>query len=309
MLELAVVVLRLMQYGAASILAGSALFFVYGLPAHGPACAAARGWPRPLLAIAALALTAAALLGLVAQTAVLAGSLAEGLKPESLGAVLTGMALGKAAVARAAFACAAAGLLLAAPSGRPLWLVTGALGGLATATFAWMGHGAATEGSGRILHLLADIVHALAAAGWIGALVAFGFLVRERTQSAAALSVTHAALMRFSGLGLAFVATLALTGLVNSWFLVGLDLQAAVASEYGRVLALKLLIFAAMIGLAAAHRIRLVPRLGERLASGRLLDGSELNALRRSVALEATLGFAALATVGWLGTLAAPALS
>lgn len=309
MLELAVIALRLIQYGAASILAGSALFLVYGLPAHGPASAAARGWTKPLLASSALALTGAALLGLVAQTAVLAGSLSEGLRPESLGAVVTGMALGKAAVARAAFACAAAACLLTMPRGRPLWLVTGALGVLATGSFAWMGHGAATDGSGGLVHLLADIVHALAAAGWIGALVAFGFLVRERTPSAAGLHATHAALARFSGLGIAFVVTLTVTGLVNAWFLVGLDLQAAVASDYGQVLALKLFVFAVMIGLAAAHRFRLVPRLGERLALGTQLAGTDIEALRRSVTFEAALGFAALAAVAWLGTLAAPAIS
>ena len=54
MIELAVIVLRLVQYSAASVLMGSALFFVYALPAHGPGSAASLRWSKPALAGAAL---------------------------------------------------------------------------------------------------------------------------------------------------------------------------------------------------------------------------------------------------------------
>lgn len=307
MLELAVIVLRLVQYGAASILAGSALFFVYALPANGPHSASALRWPKPLLAVSALVLTAAALLGFGVQTALMAGSIAEGVKLESLVAVLTGMSLGKAAVVRAALACAAAVALMIATRGPALWVATGSLGALATATFGWMGHGAATEGDGRWVHLAADILHALAAAGWVGALVAFVFLVLPREQTPERLRAVGSALRRFSLVGIVLVTVLVATGLANSWFLIGNTLGAAASSNWGQVLALKLTLFLGMIALAVLHRQRSVPALERNLASGKVFPNSALGSLRRSVLLEAALGVSVLAVVAWLGMLPPPA--
>lgn len=306
MLELAVIVLRLLQYGTASILMGSALFLVYAFPSVGAERESVHSWARPLLAFSALGLTVSTLLGLVAQTGVMAGGLAEGLRAESLIAVISGMSLGKAAVARALLGGVATGLLLAAKPGRLLWSATASLGALATATFAWMGHAAATEGDGRLLHLGADALHALAAAGWVGALVCFVFLVRHRTHSAADLQAILQALQRFSGMGIAFVAILALTGLANGWFLIGPDLAAAAETPYGQILALKLAMFSAMLALAALHRQRSVPRLDRVLRTGYPTSDDALASLRRSVTVEAALGFGVLAVVAWLGTLPHP---
>jgi putative copper resistance protein D len=306
MTELAVIVLRLAQYSAASVLMGSALFFVYALPAQGPGSAAELRWSKPLLASAALGLAASALLGLVAQTAVLAGSRADALTAESLGAAVTQMDLGKAAIARAALALAAALCTLAAPRGRALWLGAGAFGAFAAATFGWMGHGAATDGSGHALHLAADVLHALAAALWVGALVAFARLVAPARQPLERLSATAEALRRFSPLGIALVATLAATGLVNAWFLIGTDVTAALHDPYGQLLALKLVLFAGMLALAAWHRQRSVPALAARIAAQGLHEDDALASLRRSLLAEALLGFAVLALVAWFGTLPPP---
>ena len=308
MLDLAVIVLRLVQYGAASILAGSALFFVYALPAEGPHSAAARGWTKPLLILSALGLAVAALLGLAAQTAVMAGSIAEGLKAESLMAVLGGMSLGKAAIVRSALACATAALLMLMRPGRHLWALAAFLGLLAAATLAWMGHGAATEGAGYLPHLMADVLHVLAAAGWIGALVAFAFLIWEPEPTHEGLHTTQQALRRFSSAGILFVAALITTGIVNGWFLVGPDVSVALATSYGQLLACKLLLFAAMVVLAALHRQRSVPALGRRLASGGLSPETSIRSLRGSLLIEAIFGFGVLALVAWFGTLSPPAM-
>jgi putative copper resistance protein D len=279
MAELAVIVCRLVQYSAASVLMGSALFFVYALPGHGPGSAAELRWPRPLLTGAALLLMAGALFGLFARTAVLAGSFADALTAESLTAVVTQMDLGKAALARAALALAALVYALILPSGRALWLGLGALGAFATATIGWMGHGGATDDGGHALHLAADLLHALAAALWLGALAAFAGLVASRRQSFERLATTAEALRRFSPLGIALVATLAVTGLVNGWFL---------------------------IGLAALHRQQSVPALAARIAGRPFPQGEALASLRRSLLAEALLGFAILALVAWFGTLPPP---
>jgi len=306
MTELAVILCRLAQYSAASVLMGSALFFVYALPSEGPAAAASLRWPRPLLMSAALVLLVATVIGLVAQTAVLAGSLADALTAQSLGAVLTQVDLGKAALARASLALLAAIYIGAAARSRAPWIGTGLLGALATATFGWMGHGVATDGGGHALHLAADVVHALAAAVWLGALAAFVGLLASPRQGLDRLTVTADALTRFSPLGIALVATLAATGLVNAWFLVGRHVVMALRDPYGQLLALKLALFAGMLALAALHRQKSVPALAARIASQALPQGDALASLRRSVMAEALLGLAVLALVAWFGTLEPP---
>ena len=284
----------------------AALSFVYALPSRGPASAASLRWPKPLLFIAAVMLLAGTVLGLVAQTAVLAGSLRDALTAESLTAVMTQMDLGKAALARAVFAFIAAAYLAIVPRGRALWLGAGALGTLACATFGWMGHGGASEGAGHLPHLGADIVHALAAALWVGALVAFVGLAASRRQELERLSAFAGALQRFSPIGIALVAIIAATGLANTWYMVGTDLGAAARSAYGQLLALKVAFFLCMLVLAGLHRQRSVPALAARLSANLLPQEDALGSLRRSLIAEAFLGFAVLAAVSWFGTLEPP---
>jgi putative copper resistance protein D len=287
---------------------GSALFFVYALPARGPGSAAQLRWARPLLGGAAVVLAVATVAGLIAQTAELAGSLADALTAESLTAVVGQMDLGKAALVRAVLALIAAVYIAAVPRGQALWLGAGALGAFATASFGWMGHGATTDGGGHLVHLAADILHALAAGLWLGALAAFAGLVLPRAQPFERLAATARALTRFSPLGVALVATLAVTGLVNAWYLVGTDVAMALRDPYGQLLALKLALFAAMLALAALHRQRSVPALAARIEARTLPQGDALASLRRSLRTEALLGFAVLALVAWFGTLAPPGM-
>jgi putative copper resistance protein D len=300
---LAVILLRLVQYSAASILMGSALFFVYALPAQGQGSAASLRWAEPLLVSAALVLAAGTLLGLVLQTQ----ALADEISAEALTAVVTQMDLGKAALARVALALMAAIYILLAPRRLTLWLGAGVLGALACVTFGWMGHGAATEGDGHAAHLAADVLHALAAAAWIGALAVFAGLAAPRNQGTERLSALAAALQRFSPVGIALVGTIAVTGLVNAWYLIGANVAAAARDQYGQLLALKLALFGGMLALAALHRQRSVPALAARLQANLLPQGDALASLRRSLLGEALLGFAVLAVVAWLGTLPPPA--
>ena len=307
MLEPAVIVLRLVQYAGAMVLMGSSLFFVYALPKTGAASAAETPWARKLIAAGGALLALAALLSVPGQASVLTGSLAEGLKPETMSAVVTGMDLGKAAVLRAAIAALAAILVLTLKPSRANWMIAAALGAVATASFAWMGHGAATEGPGGPAHLVSDILHGWAAAVWIVPRAAFLLLLRSRAPIREASAALHQALHGFSGLGTGLVAVLVATGAINGWFLVGLDrLEGLWTTPYGQLLLLKLVLFVAMLGLAGANRYKLTPALARGLGSetdARLA----LVALRRSVAVETTAGLAVLGLVAWFGTLAPPA--
>lgn len=302
MLELAVIVARLLQYLGATVLFGSSLFFVYALPGSGPASAAQRSWPRLLLIGAAVLLALGSLLGLGAQASLLMGSFADGLTRGAIGDVVSYLDLGKAAVVRGLVAVAALLSLIALRPGRTSWLVAASLGGIGTASFAWMGHGAATDEPWRGVHLLSDAIHALAAAAWLGALASFTFLLFGPPPSAERRQALYFALRRFSGVGSLVVSVLVLTGLVNGWVLVGPEhVRDLWASPYGRLLLLKLFLFLAMLVLAAVNRFRLTPAFGQSLRQ------ESLGPLKRSIALEAGAGAGILVLVAWLGTLSPPA--
>lgn len=300
MLEPAVIVLRLAQYAGATILFGSSLFALYALPG---AIGLPR-WLRPLLAWSAGGLLVASLLGLLAQTSVLAGSLSEGLKASSLSAVVTTMGIGRAALVRAAGASLALLLLLFRRTDRANLAGCAVLGAVVCASFAWMGHGAATEGPGGALHLGADILHALAAGVWVGALVAFLFLLKRQPDDSDLSQVRYQALHGFSGVGTTVVAVLIASGLVNSWFLVGATRVAGLwTTPYGQLLSLKLVLFVGMLGLAAVNRFRMTPNLGALLGAATAPEPA-MGALRRSLIMESSLAFAVLGLVAWLGMLA-----
>jgi putative copper resistance protein D len=109
---------------------------------------------------------------------------------------------------------------------------------------------------------------------------------------------------RFSALSLLVVGALAATGLTNSYFLVG-SLRALVASEYGRLLMLKLLLFFTMIGLGACNLLRLKPQL----ISANERNDQQRGALRklmRNVIAELCLGTLVVLIVGALGATPPP---
>lgn len=179
------------------------------------------------------------------------------------------------------------------------WLALAAALGL-TAAIAWTGHAGSTLGELGNLHLAADALHLVAAASWIGGLVPLVLLLAalRRQDVAASASLAADATRRFSILGIVSVATLVATGLVNGWILVG-SFHALLVTEYGRILMLKLFVFALMLAFAAVNRFSLTPQLA--LTSGK--DHQALRRLTRNSIVEIVLGFSIFAIVGMLGTL------
>ncbi|CAN5134646.1 copper homeostasis membrane protein CopD [soil metagenome] len=305
-MDLAVIGLRWVQMMGAMILFGSSLFFVYALPKTIAGLGGALHWRMPLLRWAAAIVMATSVLGFLAQTVVLAGSVQDGLQIDALTAA-AGMNLGLSTAARTG----AGGLCLLVLSmmkpGRLAWWVCVTAGGIICASFAWMGHGAASPGELGVLHTSSDVIHTLAAGAWIGALVGFLILLlTDRDRSVVGRNNLHAALSRFAGIGSGLVAVLIATGLVNSWFLVGLSgLPTLLATPYGQLLTIKLVLFIAMLGLAAANRFTLTPSLGRVLAEGSEVAPA-VTSLRRSLLLETALSIGVIAVVALLGTLAPP---
>jgi len=304
MLEVSVVLLRLAQYLGAMLLLGVPLFFAFRMPTSD---AAVERWPRKTLLVAAFATAIASLAALVLQTAVMAGSMAEALKPASLAYMAFDMEIGRAFLARAAVAALAGVLLLVLRPNRANWIVLTVLGLVVCASLAWTGHGAATEGALGVVHLGADVLHAFAAAMWLGALAALGLFLAIPYGNAERDRLTYDALHGFAGMGTLAVGLLVATGLVNTWFLVGPDrLGALLTTPYGLLLTAKLAVFVGMLALAASNRFVLTPCL-HRALEDESQKPSAISALQRSLVLETLLAVILLGLVAVMGTLAPPA--
>jgi putative copper resistance protein D len=176
------------------------------------------------------------------------------------------------------------------------WLALGAALCLIAAV-AWTGHAASTPYGLGYLHLVADALHLLGAAAWVGGLMSLALLLHVLSDYRA--SVKPALLLdvvsRFSCLGIASVATLVISGIINAWILVG-SLRALVVTDYGWVLMLKIGVFLVMVTLAAINRLWLTPRLA-------VSDGKPLDALTRNTVAEIVFGLIIFVIVGLLGTL------
>jgi len=198
--------------------------------------------------------------------------------------VLTDTQFGAVWTARLALAVLL-GLLLLWPALR--WLQLAAAAAL-IALLAYVGHAGASPGAAGAAQLTADMAHLLAAAAWLGGLPGLAWLLLAQPEVAARAAA------RFSVLGIVSVATLIVSGLINSWNLLS-GPRDLVSTGYGRLLALKLALFGAMLGIAAVNRFHLTPLLAAAGARA---------ALARNSLAETALGLGVLLLVGALGTMA-----
>lgn len=199
----------------------------------------------------------------------------------------------------AALATAFVAALLQSAKIRSPVLTLGA--GVALGTLAWTGHAAVTEGAAGTIHRLADGLHLLAAGAWLGALAVLVTLLFARIEDDQSVAAARSALAGFAVAGSIIVALIVATGLINVWMIVGVEGALRLPTTlYGQLLIAKLVLFAAMLGLAAANRWRLTPRLASGDAGG---ASGGVRALRGSIALETSAAMLILALVAWLGTL------
>lgn len=297
------IVIRLALYAALLPMFGLTLFGLYGLSSEDRGTTPAVPLGPALIGSAGIAFGLSAV-GLLLSTAMMMGVAPRDVAAADIWASLTEMAAGSALLVRAAALAA----VIAATLAWTRWpvaalIAAGCASGVALATLAWAGHGAADFGRLTMLHAAADIAHLLGAGAWLGGLLGLGMLLfRSRVRQ----DITYRALTRFAGFGTASVATLVLSGIINSWVLIGFDdLSRVWTTAYGRLLAIKLVLFAGMLVLAAVNRFRLAPALGAALRS----CGAPVvvRRLRVSLASESGLAIGILALVAWLGTLAPPA--
>jgi len=298
---------RWLQYAGAMILCGSPLFYLYSFePSEASGCALWR-WPFTLVRVAAVVTLVGAVGWLIGESLSISDDPAEALTPAALWLVLSGTRFGLACAVRMALLV----LMLVVPSVigrfRALWRVQVFLGAAVTMSFAWTGHGAMGSGSSGAWHLGFDLLHLLAAAVWLGALVPLTILMlsplRSRPDEAA---VVLRGLEQFSSIGPLVIALLVLSGIGNSWFLIGPShLRALYSTGYGITLLNKIGLFGAMLMLAIRNRYWTTPALRADLRARRDMR-VPLADLRTSVLTETALGLLVVLVVSLLGTLDPP---
>jgi putative copper resistance protein D len=205
--------------------------------------------------------------------------------------VLTDTRFGLVSTIRLSLALLLAGLMFS-PSLRLLQMAAGLT---MLSIIALIGHAGATPGTAGDIHLVSDMVHLLAAGAWVGALPALAMMLSmahrrgDADWGAYAVAVTK----RFSSIGVVCVGALLASGIINSWNLLG-GPRDLVTTDYGRLVFLKIVLFVAMVGIAAANRFHFTPLLPAPAA---------LKALQRNALAETGLALCVLLFVGALGTM------
>jgi putative copper export protein len=166
---------------------------------------------------------------------------------------------------------------------RAAWRVTAA-GTMALAlSFSLTGH--ATSTPRPILHVTLDTIHVMAAGGWLGTLAVVATIglytvlmlpLERRAQAAAEL------IGAFSSFALLCAATLAVTGVVQAWAHLH-TISALWQTHYGQALFRKLVVIALTALVGAFNWLVVKPRLA---------NPKTISLLRRSAAVELTIGFA-----------------
>jgi putative copper export protein len=155
---------------------------------------------------------------------------------------------------------------------------------------AGSGHAAALpDGEGTALWVV-ETLHLGAAGGWLGMLAPlFLWLPAARPDQAIA------AVRRFSGVAAVLVGVIAASALAQADALIG-RVQALVTTDYGRLAAFKLVLFAVLLGFAVRNRFILTPALAGPAPA------AALPALRRGVMLSALFGLFVLFAASLLAT-------
>ena len=247
--------------------------------------AAARTAGRFAAAGAAVAAVASLLRIPVRASFLMGGSVAGAFDPAIVGMVA-------ASPLGASLGILLAGLVLVslAALNRPGARLAGGVGAvLVCASFAFRGH---TLDEPRLVLGALVTLHVLGLAFWVGAFAPLHRLAGADADAAGALAA------EFGAWAVRIVPALIAAGAALFVILTG-DPVAALDTPYGRLLAVKLALFAPLLGLAAFNRYRLAPALrrGVPRAGARL---------RRSIRFEALAVLAILAATATLTTAASP---
>ncbi len=231
---------------------------------------------------AAIALLGTAALRLYTQSLAMHGG-AEVLDPGYVAAMVGKTTWGKGWLVQVAGALIAVAGFAVARRGRSAGWTIAAIGGTVLAvTPALSGHAASTPDY-TVQAVIADTLHVIGAAGWLGSLllvlvvgipIALGLENDRRDRTVARL------VNAFSPTALVFAGLATLTGLFAAWLHIGFSSDLW-TSDYGRTLLIKLAILSVVLGTGAYNWLRVKPALG---------DGVGTRRMQRSAMMELGVG-------------------
>jgi copper resistance protein D len=259
-----------------------------------------RQWRRIAWIALAIAIVTGVLWVLAEIVAMTERSLADAMAEGLVSIILFKTNFGLVSDVRLVLAVALAAALVGAETGSPSaqWIAM-ILAAALLGSLAWIGHAVGTPGATGHVHVVGDALHLLAAGAWVGGLLPLGIVLTTTDQDddGASALAAYAITRRFSTMGMASVGTLVVTGFLNAWILVG-SWRAVTDTNYGRLLMVKLALFAAMLALAAVNRFVLTPHVADKTDAM-----PARRALARNSMIELGLGFLIFAAVGVLGEL------
>jgi putative copper resistance protein D len=285
-------------YQACRFLHDTSLMLLWGCSAFVsalvPAPISERIWPKftGFLLAAAMAVVVTTAIALPLEAAMIGNGWSDAADAGTIHDVLFDTTVGWAWQAQALSSLLLCATFLAPRRMRPAMLSLAA--GLGLACLALTGHAAMHQGWLGLLHRINDIIHLLAAGGWLGALVPLLPILRllqiDECRRDAGL-----ALRQFSNIGHVAVGLVILSGLTNTALILG-RLPTDWTSPYQALLASKIAVVACMAALAIVNRYVFVPWMSRRLPRA-------LDAIRIGTVAEIALGVIAIACVAVFGML------
>jgi putative copper resistance protein D len=296
----ALVICRLIHFASVMVVFGGGAFRLYATSASEPQMFAVFDMRlRHLLLGASLVAVLSALLFVPLVGGAMAGSASAALDWHTVSAVMFDTSFGR--VWRWHLLIAALLIVVCAirqvQIGYPV-----VLSALLLASLGWIGHAADEQGRGVPDREIVQSVHLLASGIWLGGLVPLAALVKRvnASQSDEWHALLRHAVRQFSRMGYAAVTLVALSGVLNTAWLVG-SIDGLLWTPYGRLLLLKILLFGVLVAVAATNRLILTPRLSRGPAQSTVTA-----ALLWTVGIEQVLGLGILVAVSVLGTWAPP---
>jgi copper resistance protein D len=286
----ALILCRFVVDGCALLLWGAHAYLWVGVSA--PLAKRLHHKLRFITTSAVLLLAIAAACKIPLQAAILGNGWGDAANPSLIHDLITDTHTGLALAVQMVLGLMLAATYFALPA-RRISSLTG-LAGLILASLTMSGHAAMNSGMFGLLHQANDGLHVLAVSAWVGALLPV-FLLLKIKPDQGDWDASMSALMRFSTLGHGAVALTILTGIINSWMILGqvwLDL----AVPYQRLLLLKIAVVAVMVSLACINRYVFVPRMAQNRSQA-------LQLLRLGTVLEIGLGILAIALVAIFGVM------
>lgn len=181
-------------------------------------------------------------------------------------------------------------LLVFVAASRLSTVATLALATVVLGSQAWVGHAAI----GGTINRVVQIAHLLPAGAWLGGLPPLALALRQLARETAEHERALRILMHFSSMGIVCVAIITVTGMLNTWLVIGRIPN--LSEEYDRILIVKIELFIAILALALLNRLHLMPKVKN--PSG---GGIVLRLLCWSVLLEQGIGVSIILAASILG--------